>query len=719
MYKVQKTRSESLRLMAALSLAAALNAQTTFGTIRGRAVDGSGAAIPGVRVTVKNASTGIAKTVTSDESGAYEVGYLQPGAYAVAAEKTGFKQFQAKDIPLSANAVVLAEVRLQVGEVTESVTVSGESPVITTESAQLSQAKTQQQYLDAPVIARDNFYNVFSMIPGTQPIDFAYEQSFAGGRSNAADHTVDGISMNSVLFSAVMGPVNPSLEFIQEVNVQLSGNPAEFGSPGQATIVTRGGANQFHGSAIWYYNTAGMNARAFFSPARPFAVTNDYGFNVSGPVFRNRTFYSGAFEGYKYRTAATPNYNLPSRSLRAGDFSKLRDNAGRPVTIQDPLAGGAFPGSVIPASRLNATAVKIQDRFYPQPNFGDAESVAGNYRDTIKQGSGRDNLDVRIDHQVSAKNALFARLGAARVPTAPLENLPTIGFRIQRRQGRSALISDTHIFRPSLINEFRLGVARNYNPRQGPIHGPDIVKELGLTNLSPNLPAVNAMPVFAITGFQTISQIAYNTPAEMNYQLQDNISLIRGRHTLKMGTAIAHHYGYGAIYTVSPTNAYGNVQFSGNYTNNAYGDFLLGIPRPASVTVSGFVRDHSTNTDVALFLQDDIKVSRRLSVNVGLRYEYNPPHREQEDRRASFDPWTGRLVVPNEQARKQISSAFLAGNLAPIITADQAGWPERLVRSDKNNFGPRLGLAYKLTSDNKTVARAAYGIFYIPYRYGM
>jgi len=699
-------------------LASGLHAQTTFGTIRGRAIDITGAGVPGVRITVRNASTGVTKALESDASGGYEAGYLQPGTYGVTAERTGFKRFESQEIPVNANSVVLAELRLQVGEVSDTITVSGAAPLIVTESAQLTQVKSQRQYLEAPLIGRASFYNMFSLVPGTQPTDFAYQQSFAGGRSNAANYTVDGISMNSVLFSAVLGPVNPSLELIQEVNVQLSGNPAEFGSPGQATIVTKGGGNSFHGSAVWYYNTAGMNARPFFAPTRPFALTNEYGFSVSGPVRRNRTFYSGAFEAFNNRSAALPNLNLPSRSLRAGDFSKLLDASGRPVTILDPTTSMPFAANVIPSSRLNATALKIQDRFYPQPNFGGAESVTGNYRAAIKQGNRREGVDVRIDHQLSAKNSLFGRLGASRSPQAPLEGgMPTIGFRIQRRQGRSLLVSDTHVFRPGLINELRLGLARNYNPRQGPIFGPDIVKELGLTNLTPNLPEINALPVFAIAGFQGISQIAYNTPAEVNYQLQDNVSWIRGRHTLKMGGEVAHHYG--AIYAISPTSAYGNVSFTGQYTNNSYSDFLLGIPRTATVTVAGFSRDHATNTDFALFLQDDIKVTPRLSLNIGLRYEYNPPFREDEDRRANFDPYSGKLVVPTAQAIKQISSAFLATSLAPIVTADAVGWPVRLVRADKNNFGPRIGLAYKLTADNKTVVRAAFGIFYIPFRYGI
>lgn len=689
-------------------------AQTTFGVIRGRVMDPSGAGIPGVRVVVTNASTNIEKTATGDESGAYEVGYLQPGPYSVIAEAAGFKKFVAKDILLNANAVVLVDAKLEVGEISNSVTVTGAVPLINTENAVVSDVKSVEQYMKTPLNVRGNWdsyvMNYMSTVPGAQPTDSGYDIAYGGTRGSASNITVDGINIRSPLFGGAGGPAMPSMEFIQEVDVELSGSPAEFGSPGQVTVVTKGGANTLHGSAFWYYNTAGLNARDFFASRKAFNVMNDFGAHIAGPLRKNRTFYSGSFEGFNVHSAATLNLNLPSDRVRNGDFSQVKDAKGNAIVIKDPFTGIPFAGGIIPASQLNPVAQKIQTRFYPTANFGNPESVVGNYRDVIKQTQRKEQVDIRLDHQLSAANSLFGRFDAMRAPNPGLEgSLPTIGFRIQRRQTRNFLLSDTHIFRPTLVNEFRFGIYRGFNPRSGPINGPDIVQQLGLTNLAPNLPDINALPTFAISGFQGITQTPYNTPAEINYQWQDNLTWAHGRHTVKMGTEIVHNYA--ATYTVSPQSAFGSISFTGTYSGYSYADFLLGIARSASRTTSGFVRDHRTNTDLGFFVQDDFKVSPRLTLTFGLRYEVNPPYVEKEGRSANFDPRTGQLIVPNEAAKAQLNPAFVASNLVPIVTASQAGLPESLAFADELNFAPRVGLAYKLTSDNKTVLRLGAGVF--------
>jgi hypothetical protein len=696
-------------IMAAASVAAA---QTTFGVIRGRVLDSSGSAVPNVTVVVTNTGTNIAKSVVSSEDGIYEAGYLLPGTYSVSAEQPGFKKFLAQNILLSATATLAIDVKLDVGELTSSVTVEAGAPLINTESAVISDVKTQQQYLQAPMNLRGNWdsflYPFMSLVPGAQPTVNSYSISFAGSRYTMNNFTVDGITTNSPLFGNQIGPANPSMDTIREVKVDMSGNSAEFSAPGYVGVITRGGENQFHGSTYWYYNTGGLNARNFFAARTGFAVLHDYGFSFSGPIFKNKTFFSGGLEAFSYHDAAQLTINLPSERLRKGDVSQLLGK-GAPAAINDPL-GGTFPNGVIPANRLNQTALKIQQRFYPIPNYGDPEGVVGNYRDLIKQSQTKQQVDIRIDHQFSSNNSFFGRYGAMRAPNQPLEGgLPTIGFRIQTRQTRNLVLSDTHTIRPNLINEFRFGLVRNYNPRSGPINGPDIIQELGLTGLPSDLPDVNAMPVFSITGFQGISQIAYNTPAEMIYQWQDNLSWVRGRHTIKMGAELWHNYG--ASYNVSPTNAFGNESFTGAYTGYAYSDFLLGIARSASRASSGFVRVYRTSNDYFFFIQDDWKATSKLTINLGLRYEYNPPYVEKEDRLSNFNPLTGQLVVPTQAAKSVLNSGFVASNLVPIVLADQVGLPVRtLAYADKNNFAPRLGMAYKVTP--KTVVRAGAGIFY-------
>ncbi len=561
----------------------------------------------------------------------------------------------------------------------------------------------------------DSFlYNFMSLVPGAQPTINGFSISFAGSRYTMNNFTVDGITTNSVLYGNQVGPANPSMDFIQEVKVDLSGNSAEFGAPGYVGVITKGGGNQLHGSAFWYYNTGGLNARNFFANTVGFAVLNDFGFTVTGPVIKNKTFFSGGLEGFNQRTAAQFNLSLPTDSLRKGDFSKMKDATGKPLTtiVKNPLTGQPLTNNSIPPSMLNSSALKTQERFYPHVNYGDPEQVANNFRDMTKQSLRKEQVDIRIDHQFSSKNSFFGRFDAMRAPNGTWEgNLPTVGPRVQRRQTRNLVLSDTHTFSPTVINEFRFGLIRGYNPYSGPVDGPTVIKEMGLTNLPANLPQLQAIPIVNITNFQTISQIDYQRGAEMVYQWQDNLSWIRGRHTLKMGGELWRNYG--ANFGASPSRAYGDVTFNGSYSGYSYADFLFGVPRSGSRVAAGFVRLKSTNWDKFLFIQDDFKLNPRLTLNFGLRYELNPPYVEGEDRIYSFNPYTGKMVVPTEKSKSYLFPGFVSSNLVPIITASEAGLPERtLAFTDKNNFAPRIGFAYKLTSDNKTVLRGGYGLFY-------
>lgn len=713
----QKKRIATLAGLAVLC-AGMVEAQTTFGTIRGRVIDPTGAAIPNTSVQVTNTGTNISRTVAANASGSYEAGYLQPGTYTVTMEAAGFKRFVSENLVVSANAIVLVDGKLEVGELSSSVTVEGGAPLIATETATITDIKTQEQYLKSPMNLRGNWdsylYNFMSLVPGAQPTQNGFSISFSGSRYTMNNFTVDGITTNSTLYGNQVGPANPSMDFIQEVKVDVSGNSAEFGAPGYVSVVTKGGGNQIHGSAFWYYNSAGFNARNPFQSRVAFSVLNDYGFTVTGPIVKNKTFFSGGVEGFNQRTSAEFNLNLPTDPMRGGNFAGLKNASGQllNVVVKDPFTDIPFPDNVIPASRLNSAALKTQERFYPRVNYGDPNSVAGNFRDQAKQALRKEQVDVRIDHQFSARNSLFGRFDAMRAPNGTWEgNLPTVGPRVQRRQTRNLVVSDTHTFSPSVINEARFGLIRGYNPYSGPVDGPTVVKEMGLTNLPADLPEVQAIPTVSISNYQTISQISYQRGAEMIFQWQDNLSWIKGNHTLKFGGEVWHNWGQD--FGQSPASAYGSISFTGNYSGYSYADFLLGIPRSASRTAAGFVLLTSTNNDKFLFVQDDYKATPRLTLNFGLRYELNPPYVESGDRLYSFNPFTGKMVVPNAKSQGALYSGFVNSNLVPIVTAADAGLPERtLAYTDRNNFAPRFGFAYKLTSDNKTVLRGGYGIFY-------
>lgn len=685
-------------------------AQSTFGVLRGFVLDSQGAAVPEARVTARNELTGITRETTSTAEGAWEIGYLQPGVYRITAEKAGFQRFEASGIQLNAAGVTVYDVRLSVGEVTSTVTVTGEATTVSEETGSVASVSTQQQYLNTPINTRgswDSFlFSFMSFVPGAQPSTSQFNLMFSGTRGAHNNFTVDGISSRSVTFGNVNGPAFPSMESIQEVRANISGNSAEYSFPAQVTVVSRGGTNELHGSVYWYYSTAGLNARPFFSPPNPFGLLHNAGGSLSGPIVREKTFFLGAYEYFEDRTAATLNLNVPSVALRQGNFS------GLPGIVRDPLNNQPFAGNVIPSARLNPVALRTQDRFFPNPNFGDAALLAGNYRDYIKQRQGRQTFDFRLDHHFNSKNTIWFRGSHSRNPDERLaSSLPTVGFRDVLRRTWNAVVSDTHIFSPALINEFRAGLSFQNLPSRGPIMGFDIVRELGLTGLAPGTPNVPAIPTFNISGFTPITMVDFRETSDQIFQLQNNITWYRGRHTVKAGVDIWRNLS--ADHPTAPSAGYGNILFNGSYTGNPYADFLTGIPRQASRGAAGLWRSRRRNVDWNFFVQDDWRVSPRLTVSAGLRYSVNPPFDEAEDRIFNWNPFTNRLVLPNENSIRFLNQAFVASGAVALQLARDAGLPERtLVRTDWNNVSPRLGFAYRITDDGRTVFRGSYGIFY-------
>jgi len=690
---------------------APLIAQSSFGVLRGFVLDPQGAGVPKARLTLSNAETGVSRTLVSNEDGSYEAGYLRPGVYVLSVEADGFQRFEARDIRVSGLGVSVFDPKLSVGEVTISVTVSQEPNTVSEEAGAVANTATREQYLNTPVNARgsrDSYvFNFMSFVPGAQPSTSQFNVMFSGTRAGHNNFTVDGISSRSVTFGNVNGPAFPSMESILEVRTNLSGNSAEYGFPAQVTVVSRGGANEWRGSAFWYYSTAGLNARPFFSPPNPFGLLHNAGGSLSGPVVRNRTFFLASYEFFEDRSSAQLNLNVPNDSLRRGDFSQFL-----PSVVRDPLNGQPFPNNVMPSSRLNPTALRIQERFYPRPNFGPPTLLAGNFREYLKQRQGRHIVDFRVDHHFGARNILWARGSYSRNPDQRLaSSLPTIGFRNDVRETWNAVVSDTHVFSRSVINEFRSGLSFQRLPSGGPLRGLDIVRELGLTGLPAGIADVPAIPQFNISGFTSISMNQFRLTSESIWQVQNNVSWYRGPHAVKFGVDIWRNFS--ADHPTSPSAGYGNITFAGNYSGHPYADFLTGIPRQGSRAAAGLWRSRRRNVDWHLFVQDDWKVSPRLTISAGLRYSLNPPFIEEEDRIFNWNPFTNRLVVPNQRALSYMNQAFVASRAVEIQFADQAGLPvRRLVRTDRNNFSPRFGFALRLSEDGRTMFRGSYGVFY-------
>jgi Carboxypeptidase regulatory-like domain len=697
----------SLLVLSLLVPAAA--AQTTLGTIRGLVTDPSGATVGTVNVVVRNVDTNIQHRAVSNDSGLYEVTNLIPGRYSVTAEYSGFRTVVVSNIILETSATVRADIRLEVGELATSINVEATAPVINTESADVAAVRNQQVMLRLPLNVRGQFdgfyYSMLVTTPGAirgQGSNF----SFAGARGFQWNTTVDGTSQRSPLFANSIGPAQSNMEMTQEIRIQLSNDKAESGLPGGFYATSKSGANDLHGSAFYYYANSGLTARNTFSTSVPYRSENDYGGSLGGPIIKDRTFYFATYERFPLKTERIFNPNVPTVAFRSGDFSSLLPG----TTVRDPLTGQPFPGNQIPASRLSSVSLKVQERFFPLPNSGAANTYQQNWQGVGPQSQYKTQVEGRVDHKFTDANSLFVRFSWNRTGANVFDtNLPTVPLRDQDRRTSTFTVSDNHIFNPGLINEFRFGIMKTKNPTWNQLDGPALVAEFGLQGLTWHPDLAWGAPTFGFTNFTGFGGGGQN-PSERIYQAVNNVTWTRGAHTIKTGVDFrfnrATNYPGGTSF---PVNQFGTFGFTNAFSGFDYADFLLGLPQSASRAVAAPLYNN-LNTDFAVFLQDDWKVGRKLTLNVGVRYEYNPPYHEKDGNFFNFDAATGRVVVPDEESLSRVSPLF-PQNLVPIVTAAQAGLPTSLYFTDLNNIVPRFGFAYRPFDAGRTVLRGGYGVY--------
>ena len=684
-------------------------AQATFGTITGTVTDSTGAVVPDTEVTVVNEGTNLTRAANTGSDGNYSIPNLNYGNYRVQAKAAGFKTFVMRGIALEALRTVRVEVRLEVGEVGTEVTVQGSAPVIETDSASITSARTSKDLNDLPLNIRSTvsgtgdsglYRYVFLTPTGGQGGGSRF--SLGGARGSQNYFNVDGISSNSPAFGNSIGPAEPSFESIQEVRFEIVNNKAEFGEVANITAITKSGTNDWHGALFWFHENSTLNARPFFATRRGQNIRNNFGASSGGAVLRNKLFFFGTYEAERQRTPAIIAPNVPTVAMRGGDFSAVPN-----LTLRNPFSGQPFPGNVIPSNLINQGTLRWQNRFYPLPNFGAATSTVSNYRSTVPQEIRHDQFDIRMDYSVSSSNNLYARISYKRSEPKVLDSgLPSelTGLRVQVRMARQVAISDTWTITPSLINEFKAGFARNFNPRQGTLLGQELVEQLGIQGLEP-APGVENVPALNITGFHSMSQIAKAAPAENTFQFVDQLTKISGRHTFKGGLEYRPQQ-----YNDFVRPQFGAYNFTGFATGNAWGDYLLGIPQTTS---RSYVRPprYARFYHLSGFIQDDYKVSQSFTLNYGVRWDYNQPARDRRDIIFNVDPANGRLVVPNQTIIDRYVNPLFPKSI-PIVTAAAAGFPDRSLRNgDLNNFQPRIGFAWRPFGGARTVIRGGYGFF--------
>ncbi|HTM47115.1 MAG TPA: carboxypeptidase-like regulatory domain-containing protein [Bryobacteraceae bacterium] len=711
-------RVRILSAVCSLSLGGVFSAvgQTTFATITGRITDSSGGAVSGASVVATHIESNYTYDTVSNATGSYTISQLREGDYSLKISAAGFKSYVAQRLKLVSLDIRRLDVKLEVGSVETRVEVTAGATLIETETARISDNKDALQLKTLPLNTR-SLWNFVGLSPGVvQAGGGSSTRRFAGSRANQSDASIDGITLSNQYDGTQISPLVSQIESFQEVRVDMANNTAEFGSIGQVTIISKGGSNQLHGAAFDYYSTPWFRARDPFALQRGTGVRHNPGASVGGPVYlprvydgRNRTFFYYSFEttrGSQILSNLTP--TVPTAPWRSGDFS--RENAD----IRDPFAGAApFAGRIIPASRINPVSKKIQDRFYPQPNFGDASVFTSrNFRTQLLRPFDPNTYwTTRIDHRFSDRHFVFGRYIWNRSHSRDYDSaLPSIGTRWQTRDTRAIQASYTATLRSNLMNEFRWGYAWNDNPRNGPLLGLEVVKDLGLTGLLSDLPDINGVYTvsFSNLGLTGISQTPWRHPGFKNYaqQFQEHLSWYRGRHSLKFGMIAGRTQFQDQN---MPTALFGSSSFSNRFTGQSYADFLLGIPTSSSRAAPVFFTDRVRwNWD--FFATEEWKARSNLTLNLGVRYELHPAWSEASGRQAVFDIASGKIVVP-DGALNRVSPLLPAGYVG-VIEASGAGYDAtRILKNDYNNLAPRIGLAWRPWGPN-TVVRAGFGIFY-------
>jgi hypothetical protein len=705
-----------LAFLAAVSCQTAAFSQTTFATITGLVTDANGGIVVGANATATLVSSGYKYTAKSNDSGYYTIGQLLEGVYNLQVEAPGFKTYKVDAVRITNQELRRLDVQLQVGEVTTSVEVTGTASLIQTEDAKITDNKDSRTINELPLNQR-SLWDFVGQNPGiVQAASGTATRRFSGSRNNQSDASVDGITVSNGRDGTQITPLVNYIESMAEVRVDMANNSAEFGALGQVTVISKSGTNELHGSGFDYYQTPAFVSRNPFASSGSAGITHWPGVSLGGPMWlphlyhgKNKTFFFGSFEtsrGSQVHDLLNP--TVPLAAWRNGDFSGLSG-----TVVKDPFnSSNPFPGNIIPTSRINATAQQLQNLFYPLPNYGNTGVFSSqNYR--IMESRPFDPATywtTRIDHRISDRDFIFGRFTWARQYSRGWDdNLPTIGRDWNQRENQGANVSYTHTFTPTLVNEFRWGVAYNDQPRNGPVNGLSEVNALGLQGLSPNLPDEAGLLnlTWSGLGIQNLTQQVWRHPGYKNkfFQWQDSLSWYKGRHQMKAGVQIGRvFYADGS----APTNLFGAVTFSNRYTGYPYADFLLGVPTSAAKDFNNFV-DQEVRYSYEFYVTDEFKATPTLTITYGLRYQVAPVATNTQGYNAIFDIGTGKIVVPNGSVSKV--SSLLPTNYVTVETASQAGLPQSLIYTDKNNFAPRLGIAWRPFGNN-TVFRAGYGIFY-------
>jgi carboxypeptidase family protein/TonB-dependent receptor-like protein len=692
-------RLTSLIVVAALVAAFGARAgaqESASGGIAGQVLDPTHAALPGATVTVINAGTNSQRVAVTDAEGRFTVPNLPSATYIIRVELSGFNAVEIKDFVLRNGEIAKPTLTMALANVAENVTVQGSSPLLQVANASVSQTISQKQIEDLPVAGR-TLLSFAALSAGVTPQSFTRGTQFGaagssrslyvtveGGRDSSTNYAIDGVYVRSLRFNNLS--LTPPLDAVQELNVLRNAFTTEYGQ-GQAvvSIVTKSGTNQFSGSGYDYFRNTGLEASNYFGQ-KP-GDRKQAGFTLGGPAIKNKVFGFGAYEALRTTQARSLFASVPNPALVAGDFSSLT------TPITDPLTGQPFPGNVIPSSRFSNFA-RVLAPTVPAPN----NPGVNNYLTIRDFTDDADTVTGRSDQVLSSKHNLFERFmyykGSQLNPGA----FTSTDFP---QKGRNLAVGDTWVISQSVVNEIRFGYNYAYH-LNAPISldGRNWVADIGLKNLAGSVdPLDYGRPGFTMTGFSGNGEGGITQGATENmFSVSNATSWVKGAHNLRFGLQ-AQYRIFEHLTEVPPR---GGFTFNGQFTGNPVADFLLGY---CSTCTGAFGSSRSTyhSPTLAPFIDDNWQITRSLTLQMGLRWEYLAPWHEINDLEGSFDRVSGKIAFHKVPSN-------LPASLLPLIINQDNYFPAGIVQKDLNNWGPRVGLAYNV--NDATVVRTGFGVYY-------
>ncbi len=709
------------------------DAQSVTGTILGTIKDSSGAVVPGATVVLVNTGTGANRTAITNAQGEYTAPNLPTGTYSVSAEMSGFKKVTLANVHVGVDQRVRADMKLDLGEMTEAVEIQAETPLVQTASSDLSVTVEGKTIESLPLNGR-NFVALTRTIPGVTrgvgpgggnidgsgSLAWRASASFSanGQRPRDNNYLLDGVDNNETWLQSVV--IFPNVDALDEFKLQTSTYSAEFGRSmgGVVNLQIKSGSNAFHGSGFEFLRNDRFDANNWFNNRagrpKPDFSQHQFGGTFGGPIIKDNTFVFADYQGMRITQGQTYLSTMPSAKMREGDFSEIN----RP--IYDPLTRQPFPGNIIPRSRWDPAATNVLQQLIPEPNVAGTRNALGqqinNYLINPALTRQDNQFDVKVDHQLSTSNRFFLRYSFQKTH----RDLPatqehgdandTFGAGIGDIKAQSFAFNDTHTFSSNWLNEVRVGyslIKFNLSPID---FGENLAEQMGIPGVNINsVTSAMSRIIFEQNGARRLGSNA-NQPLITNLgnlQLYDNVTYIRGRHTFKGGASII----FRTREILNADTMVGEFYFSQNQTSNCAGvstgcsvnaatgfdvaSFLLGYARRKNRAMTVEDTYMERRPEYGAYIQDDFRVTPKLTLNMGLRWDVFTPWVEDDNRQSNFDPSTGKMVVASDDA---------------VINGVHVG--RKLQTYAKDDFGPRLGFAYDLSGNGRTTIRGGFGIFW-------